>query len=161
MKHLLKHIKKLLLEKQQQFEAKMSQLVGKSKYYWDSKSKNAVLNTQIVKDLRSFESYILKMSGKWKKTYKYNICDSLVKDVIYLRSNIIDALSLDKNDVEGKMYYYNLSLMCFNNIEYALDLLYIELSVITVDEIAMCAIQFDKIKYALTCLIKNLKNKNN
>lgn len=34
--------KKLLLEKQQQLEAKMSQLVGKSKYYWDSKSKNVV-----------------------------------------------------------------------------------------------------------------------
>lgn len=152
--------KKLLLEKQQQLEAKMSQLVGKSKYYWDSKSKNAVLNTQIVKDMRSFESNILKMSGKWKKQYKYNICDNLVKDVMCLRSNIIDALSLDKNDAEGKMYYYNLALMCFNNIEYALDLLYTELSVITVDEMCVYAIQFDKIKYALTCLINNLKNKN-
>lgn len=152
--------KQILLEKQQYLESKMSTLVGKSKYYWDFKSKNTVLNTQIVKDLRNFEATILKMSGKWKKQFKYNICDNLVKDVMCLRSNIIDALSLDKNDDEGKMYYYNLALMCFNNIEYALDLLYMELSVITVDEMCLYAIQFDKIKCAVTCLINKLKSKN-
>ena len=49
--------------------------------------------------------------------------------------------------------------MCFNNIEYALDLLYIELSVITVEEMVIYAIQFDKVKCAVTCLINSLKNK--
>lgn len=151
--------KKLLEEKQRVLEKKLSDLVSKSNYVSNIRPKNTVLTTQIVKDLRSFESTILKMSGKWKKTYKYNICDGLVKDVISLRSNIIDALSLDKNDVEGKMYYYNLALMCFNNIEYALDLLYIELSVITVEEMVIYAIQFDKVKCAVTCLINSLKNK--
>lgn len=89
----------------------------------------------------------------------YDVIKDLVESVSKTRKMILDALTIDNNYPDMKYQYYMGAEAELNNIEYLITILYVDLNVITVEEVSLFAILSDEVLRSLSNLMKTLTNK--
>lgn len=123
------------------------------------KRKNKVLDTEIVKTCKRLEILTYRLIDKWKRQYRYTLVDEFRKHVENLREATICALRSNKNNVNQKLAYYDLSLCSLDNIEYLLEIMVSgSFNIISNNEYADFAIMVDDIGIMVDRLIRSLKN---
>lgn len=132
---------------------------NKKGYYYHNRVPRKCLETKIVKDIKKLETEILKKKHLWKKAYMYDVIKDLVESVSKTRKMILDALTIDNNYPDMKYQYYMGAEAELNNIEYLITILYVDLNVITVEEVSLFAILSDDVLRSLNNLMKTLTNK--
>jgi hypothetical protein len=123
---------------------------------------NKVLSTDIVKQCFNLELLTYNLIDNWKKKYKYTLIEDLRKHVKELRECVICALRRDKNQIKEKLFYYDMSLYCLDNIEYLLEMMtQSSINVISNKQYADFAILVDDIGKSVDRLMHSLNKKNN
>lgn len=146
-------------KREERLYERIKSIENKKGYYYHNRVPRKCLETKIVKDIKKLETEILKKKHLWKKTYMYDVIKDLVESVSKTRKMILDALTIDNNYPDMKYQYYMGAEAELNNIEYLITILYVDLNVITVEEVSLFAILSDEVLRSLSNLMKTLTNK--